>query len=455
METLKFDKLSFSALFEKTLVRVTAEFNSEVTPSSVVTGLSKSLKRKVSKDPVNAFNINLKRENDGIYRLESAFMTYRDARLLCINLFSWIENNGSTDKRCNFTVDIKFMDQQSGPFKGTLFNTGVTIEKIDKLKMILDFDEDRVYKAFPSRRYGFISKSINKFTPNQKFIPNQESPIDPRFYSMPETSQSGINFETLNQGFLRLQYIGGESYEKKAVDTLDIISEFVVSAWNCTYNPGYSEQNINKFQKAISKQSKIREAYYDYKLFAKNFPNIKFTVDLFENPKTLDQFYQAIRERIFELLINIDIKGELELNYDSNVSALQLKDGKLNCRVIKNVEFINCEISGGNFELCDLYSSKVENASFDRCNLVESELNQSKLYNCAVNRNTELVDCEFSGANGAMNGTMKKGIFRSGGIGPLAEVSNDVIVIEYTKLKPGYWVVGDKVIIPTKKYKPL
>jgi hypothetical protein len=50
---------------------------------------------------------------------------------------------------------------------------------------------------------------------------------------------------------------------------------------------------------------------------------------------------------------------------------------------------------------------------------------------------------------------MEKGLFMNGGIGPLAEVSSSVTVIEYTKVKPGYWVVGDKVIIPTKKYKPL
>ncbi len=455
METLKFDKLSFSTLFEKTLVRVTAEFNSEVTPTSVSSGLSKKLKRKVSKETANSFNVNIKRESDGIYKIESAFMMYRDARLFCINLFSWIENNGSTDKRCNFYVDIKFMDQTEGPFKGTLFNTGVTIEKIDKLKMILDFNEDRVYKVFPSRRYGFNSTSINSFTPNQRFIPKQDSPVDPKFYTIPETTNSGINFETLNHGFLRLQYIGGENYEKKAVDILEITSEFVVSAWNCTYNPGYSKENITKFEKVVDKQSKIRESFYDYKLFKKNFPNIKFTVDLLENPITLDQFYQAIRDRIFELLINMEIKGEIELNYDSNISILQLKSGSLKCKSIKNVEFIDCKIENGNFVLCDFYHSEINNSILNKCNLTETEGKNSILIDSVVNRSSEILDCEFKGSNGVMNGKMEKGLFMNGGIGPLAEVSSSVTVIEYTKVKPGYWVVGDKVIIPTKKYKPL
>lgn len=452
---MKFDKLSFSALFEKTIVRVIAEFNSEVAPSSVLGDLTKTLKKQVSKQDASNFNVNIKRSTDGIYTIESAFMSYRDARLFCINLFSWIEKNGSTDKRCNFLVDIKFLDETPGPFKGTLFNRGITIEKIDKLKMILDFNEERIYKVFPSRRYGFNSKSINNFTPNQRFIPREESPVDPKFYVIPETTNSGINFETLNHGFLRLQYIGGLDYEKKAVDILDIISEFIVSAWNCTYNPGYTKENINTFEKIVMKQSKIREAFQDYQLFKKNFPNIKFTVDLMENPVMLDQFYQTIRDRIFDLLINIEIQGELELNYDSSVSMLQLKDGNLKCNSIKNTEFINCKIEKGELILCDLYSCEVKDSILNKCNFFESGAERCLFKDSAVNRTSEITDCEFNGVHGSLNGKMIGGLFRSGGVGVFAEFTNNVVVIEYTKLKPGYWVVGDKVIIPTKKYKPL
>jgi hypothetical protein len=47
---------------------------------------------------------------------------------------------------------------------------------------------------------------------------------------------------------------------------------------------------------------------------------------------------------------------------------------------------------------------------------------------------------------------MNGGIFRNGSIGVHAKVSKDTIVIEYRELKPGYFVAGDKVIIPTKKF---
>jgi len=450
---LKFDKLAYSPLFEKTLVRFISEFNSEMNPTRVLSELSKTLNKKVSKDPVSSYNMNLSRGDDGVFKIESGFMTYRDSRLLILSLFKWIERNGSTDKRTNFIVDIKFIDSTPGPFKGTLFNNGITIDRIDKLKMILDFNESRVYDSFPTRRYGFISKSINRFEPNQKFIPKEDSPVDPKFYSIPNTSECGINFETLTNGFLRLQYIGGEDYNKKAQDVLDIISEFCVSAWNCTVNPGYSKDNITSFEKIVSRHTKVREAYIDYKVFKQNYPKIILTVDLLDNSKIVDSYYANIRDRIYDILTNIEYKGDIEINYDTGLGVIQIKGGKLKCNVIKNVEFIECEIEFGNYYNCDFYNSKIKDAVFKNCNLfLDSIAERCKLIDSFANRTIELNNCEIEGENGMMNCKMSGGIFRNGSIGMHAEISNDAVVIEYKKVKVGYMVAGDKILIPTKKF---
>jgi hypothetical protein len=47
---------------------------------------------------------------------------------------------------------------------------------------------------------------------------------------------------------------------------------------------------------------------------------------------------------------------------------------------------------------------------------------------------------------------MNGGVFYKGKLGIYAEISKDTKVIEYERLKPGYFVAGDTVIIPTKKY---
>jgi uncharacterized protein YjbI with pentapeptide repeats len=425
-------------------------------PSRVLSELSKELKKKVSNQPAGSYNINITRGSDGVFRIETAFMLYRDSRLLILSLFKWLERNGSTEKNHNMYVDIKFLDAEEGPFKGTLFNRGTSIEKIDKLKMILDFDESKVYDAFPSRRYGFNSRSVSRFEPNQKFIPKEDSPVDPKFYSIPDTTNCGINFETLNQGFLRLQYIGGKDYIKRPQEVLEILSEFSVSAWNCTINPGYSKDNITSFEKIVFRHNKIRESYLDYAIFKKNFPSIKLTVDLIENPKTVYTFYQSIRDRIYELLTNIEFKEELEMNYDTTLGVLQLRGGKLRGNVLRGIDFVNCEIEFGTFESCDFYNCEIKDATIMRSNLfLDSIIHRSRLIDSVCNRTIELHGCEFDGANGVLNGKMEGGIFRGGGIGVHAEVSKDTIVIEYRKLKPGYMVAGDQVLIPLKKYDPI
>jgi hypothetical protein len=425
-------------------------------PSRVLSELSKELKCKVSTDLPGSYNINISRGLDGVYRLETAFTLYRDIRLTILNLFRWIERNGSTEKNHNMFIDIKFLDSEKGPFKGTLFNTGITIEKIDKLKMILDFDESSVYDAFPSRRYGFTSRSVARFEPNQKFIPKDDSPVDPKFYAIPDTSECGINFETLNKGYLRLQYIGGKDYVKKPQEILNILSEFCVSAWNCTVNPGYSKENITSFEKIVFRNSKIRESYSDYLIFQKNFPNIKITIDLIENPKTVYTFYSVIRDRLYDIMSNMEYKGDLEINYDTIMATLQIRGGTLRCTSIKNVDIVNAKIEHGNFENCDFYGTEIKDSFIKRCNLfLDSELNRCRLVDSVCNRTVILNGCEFDGNNGVLNGTMKGGIFRSGGLGVHAEVSKETVVIEYRKLNPGFMVAGDKVLIPLKKYDPI
>ena len=67
-------------------------------------------------------------------------------------------------------------------------------------------------------------------------MPKENQNVDPRFYQVNANSNCGVNFETLMEGYLRLQYIGGTRYEEKANEILNIINEFCVTAWNCTVN---------------------------------------------------------------------------------------------------------------------------------------------------------------------------------------------------------------------------
>jgi hypothetical protein len=346
------------------------------------------------------------------------------------------------------------MDEQKGPFKGTLFSTATKIESIDKLRFILEFDEEKVYKAFPTRKDSFISQSIVQFEPTQKFIPKEAEAIDPRVYRILPTSNCGVNFETLNQGYLRMQYLGGSGYEKKVEDILSTINQFCVTSWDCVVNRGFSKENITRFEKAIATKEKIREAYYDFALFQKNFPKIEFTVDLVDNPKVLETHYQKLRDRIYDIISNLDIRGGFELNYDTIYSVFQIREANISGKNLQGVEFVKCKITYGTYTKCDFYDCEIQDASLNECNLfLHTHIHRSNLFNCFANRTTELTKCDFDGMAGVLNAKMTEGVFRTGKVGLFADISPQTTVIQYQPLKTGFVVAGDQIIIPTKKYR--
>jgi hypothetical protein len=449
---MNFDSLSLSPLFEKSLIRLTAEFGSTKTPGSVASDLSKELKRRVSKDLPGDYNIQLVKTDDGKYQLTTSFLLFRDSRLLIISLLKWIERNGLTDKAHNFIVDLKFSDVIEGPFKGTLFNTATKIESIDKLKFILEFDESKVYDSFPSRKNWYTCQSIQRFDPIQKFAPKQNQEIDPRFYNVDSGANCGVNFETLNEGFLRMQYIGGTKYNEKVKEILEIINEFCVVAWNCTVNKGFTKDNISKFERLIQKTNQIRESYLDYAIFKKNFPKINFTVDLLNNQKMLETYYNILRDRLYEFLINVEFDKEFDLNYDTEFCNLQVRDADLKIHKANKIDFINSKISFGIIERCDLYDCEITDAVLSECNLFRyTKADRCKLINSVCNRTAEINQCDVEGTNGVMNGKMNGGTFFNGKVGLFANISNDTNVIQYQKIKSGYFVAGDQIIIPSKK----
>jgi hypothetical protein len=454
---MNFDSLSLSILFEKSLIRLTADFGSQKDPKLAVSELSDALKTKVSSKEPSQYSHQLKRTEDGVYHLQTDFIPYKDARLITINLLKWIERNGYTKRNDNLFFDLKFIDETPGPFKGTMFNTGTKIEGIDKLRYILSFDENLVYEVFPERRNGFCSQSILSFDQRTSFNLDSNVVINPSDYSIPNTSNCGINFETISKGFIRLQYIGGENYEKKVEKILSILNQFTGTAWDCCINKKFTKDNINRFERIVASNRKMKESYYDFQLFNKNFPKVKFSIDLVFDYNVIYSFYHKLRDRFFEIFSNCEFKGSLHLNYDTTLSLIQIKDANiLNCKEVNSIEFINCKIKNGAFNRCDFYDSEIIDSKLNICNVyLHTKCTNCNLFNSYINRTTEIVNSDFDGADGVLNGKMVGGVFKKGKIGLFNDISKETTVIEYQRLKTGYIVAGDQIIIPTKKYRQM
>ena len=137
---MNFNSHVLNTLFDKSLVRIIADFGSDKDPRSVISELTKELKTKVSNLDPGAYNFKLTRGEDGVYHLETPFMLYRDSRLILINLMKWIERNGKTERNDNLFLDLKFMDQVQGPFTHGLGHTHmVTGDELPRLSLRRSF----------------------------------------------------------------------------------------------------------------------------------------------------------------------------------------------------------------------------------------------------------------------------------------------------------------------------
>ena len=445
----------FTPLLDRTLIRYTAQFYSDTSLLDIKKQISDMLVFGGEKIPTSLIGLNINKRQDSVIELTTDFLDYRIAKQVLSKFYDWILFKARTNKKTHFIVDIKFDDTKKGPFIGTMFNTGMTIDKINKFKFILGFNEYLAYKYFPAAKNGNYTKSIYNFKPSQKHIPKKEFVIDPKNYLIPDTTYCGITFETLKEGFIRMKYICGENYANKVSESIELINLFIINSRTSCANEEYTKNMLEKFKTKMTYYEDIREAYFNYSMFLAKFKNIKLTVNLIDNQIVIDSYYPVLRDGIFDILANIHIKEdtELEINYDSTISVFQIRRANISVKTLINIEFIECEIENGKFIGCDFYESKLSNVSLDQCNLfLSTTAKDSKIVNSFCNRTTELENCETSGDNCVLNCKMSTGVIYNAKLGVFAEISPAVKMINHSVLKTGYLVVGDTVVIKSKTY---
>ena len=96
---------------------------------------------------------------------------------------------------------------------------------------------------------------------------------------------------------------------------------------------------------------------------------------------------------------------------------------------IKDYDFINCRISDGIYEDCFFANSEINNSQLIKSKLYGTTIKNSKLLNCAADASF-IIDCFWM--NGYLNGDMQRGVFRSGKLGPYANVSSDTKIVTDT-----------------------
>ena len=356
----------------------------------------------------------------GMIELVTGPMPFVESKLIIAKTLKWIRENGSTNERCSIHVNVAFDGKKLG--------VPANVSSLDIGKFVLNFDEDKIYEAFPNRKDSVYAKSIKFIVPLSGMTQPSPERISWKNYMFVSEKYYGVNFSKLPKNYIEFRYLGGKDYEKKYNTIMNLTEHFVVSLYETLMYPQYTDEDLKQLDAVLEKHSGIVESYKDYQAFKKKFPKIRLMVDLKTYDQIVETFYPKMREELFKLLTLAGLKEGL-INYDADTGRMQLKNAELmRCFEIKGIDIVDCKIQG-NILNCDIFSSELVNSSLFESNLFgATDAADCKIEDSYVSKNVICKDSYVFGPKGVFSGEMEGGIFRKGRATKMARFENTEII---------------------------
>ena len=363
----------------------------------------------------------------GMIELVTGPLPFVEAKIIMAKTLKWIRENGTTNERCSIHINIAFDGKKLGPI--------VNMSKLDVGKFVLNFDENKVYEAFPNRRDSVYAKSIKFIVPLSGMTQSSPEKNLWKNYMFVKEKYYGVNFEKLQKGYIEFRYLGGKDYEKRYSTILSLTEHFITSLYETLVNPVYNETDLKVLDKILEKHKTVIESYRTYSAFKEKFPKISLMIDLQTYDQIVELYYPKIREKLFDLITRAGLDEGL-VNYDADTGKIQLKDAKLmRCFEINGIDIVDSVIQG-NIIKCDIFGCDLKNASVFESNLFGATIVEgSKIEESYISRNVICQDSYVFGKKGVFSGEMEGGIFRQGRATELARFSDTTEVIEIEKIK--------------------
>jgi hypothetical protein len=343
-------------------------------------------------------------------------MSYPDCKIVMLKILKLLQEHTFTDEKCSLHINISFSEDAE---KG--------IEELVPLKLILDVDEDNIYRMFPNRENNFYAKSVKRLIPYKGYTQsNDVLDIIIANLELPDTKYFGINIKEYTQGWLEYRYIGGTDYQYKTNDIINLLDYFILLTWNCL-DKELDEYDREKILDYLSENISNFKNFMTYGDFISEYPSVKIEIDKNDDFTIVNSYYNKIYNKVYDLMMNTYNLRDAIINYDNETQRIELIDTYVKGIFdIKHWDFIQCEISDGTYYKCFINDSDIKNSHIESSTIEDSEIYNSKLTACNVNQGCVLEKVYFYG--GYLDGEMQSGIFRGGTIGPNA------IIGEYVKL---------------------
>ncbi len=348
-------------------------------------------------------------------------MDYNDSKFYLIKILNFIQNYGYTNDKSSIHFNISFKDDKD-------------LNDLNVLKLILNTDEDEIYRFFPSRKGNIYAKSVKSIIPFKEYD-FFNIPIDSvkNNILLPDNKYFGINFLHINDNKesqrVEYRYIGGINYESNTGNIVYFLDRFILDCYN-SIDVGFNQNDADKLELYLEENINKFKSFSKYDNFIVEFPTIQIQIDQSNMYELVSSYFGKIYEKLYDLIEGTDNLKDCIINYITATQKMEIVDGDIKGTLTLNgYEYVNCRIMEGIFEHSNFYGCEINNSQMSTSKIEASDVIGSKVLSCRV-ENSSLTNCYFM--NGVLNGDMSGGVFRSGELGPYATISSDTKVVGTT-----------------------
>lgn len=350
-------------------------------------------------------------------------LSYYDAKYYLVKISKFIQTNGYTNEKSSIHFNLSFNKDDKD------------LNSLNILKLILNTDEDEIFRYYPNRKDNVYAKTIKKIIPFKEYdFFNVPIEVVKNNLRLPNDKYYGINFininETKEKQRLEFRYIGGKDYEKNIGQLIYFMDRFIINTYD-SIDEGFSPEDANKLEEYLESNIALFKNFAKYDNFIVEFPTIQIQVDQSTSYDLIAAYYPKVYSKIYNLIDGTVGLKECIVNYVTGAQTMEIVDATIKTSSnLSGYDFVNCKIEGI-FEDCLFTGSEINNSQLTKCKIEGSESTNSKILNCKVDNGASLTGCYFM--NGFLNSDMFGGVFRSGKLGPYATLDSDVKVVSDTE----------------------
>lgn len=337
------------------------------------------------------------------YIIKTPLYSYFEAMYIIPKLFECVYNNLDKNERNYIYLKIGF-------------NDNINLSNLNVTKFVLNFNENFILDNIVDLTKNGSIEKISDFKPSS--IENCSSTIQKQLdglkYNDDVDDNYGIYFGNIKLGYIILKYLSNIDYNEKKDDILKSINHTIVTLYNASSISEYTENELKKIEKYNKDFDTYSKAFGCYELFREKYKKINLSVDLIDDRSNINLIFPSIKDKLFNLIICNNIK-EATINYDSDISRLQIKDVDLvKCYHLDGIDIVDCDIRNCNVKKCDIYDCEIEESYINDCNLFGyCECIESKFKNCFISNNIKLNNCIVFGNLGKFAGTINSGSIKN------------------------------------------